>query len=80
MVLTSWYAELDGGLTEALEGPSEDDIANRRIVRSDFDIDDFGPRPTVQLDVYREALLIFNGKVSVYIRAMGKTLPRRSEE
>jgi hypothetical protein len=61
----------------SLEGLSEDDIANRRIVRSDFDIDDFAPLPAVQLDIYREALLIFYGKVSVYLRAMGKTLPKR---
>lgn len=59
----------------ALESLSEDDITNRRIVRTDFDIDDFVPLPKVQLDIYREALLIFYGKVSVYLRAMGRTLP-----
>jgi hypothetical protein len=75
--LSSWYAELDRDLMAALEGLSDDDIANRRIVRSDFAIDDFSPLPAVQLDIYREALLIFYGKVSVYVRAMGKTLPKR---
>ena len=75
--LSSWYAQLDRDLMAALEGLSEDDIANRRIVRSDFDIDDFAPLPAVQLDIYREALLIFYGKASVYMRAMGKTLPKR---
>ena len=75
--LSSWYAELDRELIAALEALSEDDIANRRIVRSDFEIDDFAPLPAVQLDIYREALLIFYGKVSVYVRAMGKTLPKR---
>ncbi len=75
--LSSWYAELDRHLMASLEGLSEDDIANRRIVRSDFDIDDFAPLPAVQLDIYREALLIFYGKVSVYLRAMEKALPKR---
>jgi len=42
-VLSSWYAQLDRDLMALLEGCSEDDIANRRIVRSDFDIDDFAP-------------------------------------
>lgn len=74
--LSAWYAELDHDLMAAVEGLTEDEIANRRIVRNDFDIDDFSPLPPTQLDIYREALLIFYGKVSVYLRAMGKALPR----
>ena len=73
--LRSWYAELDRDLADAIAALSEDDIANRRIVRNDFDVSDFSPSPAVQLDIYREALLIFYGKVSVYLRAMGKPLP-----
>ena len=69
--LSSWYAELDRQLTAAVEVLSEDEIANRRIVRTS----DFSPLPNIQLDIYREALLIFYGKVSVYLRAMGKALP-----
>jgi hypothetical protein len=75
--LSSWYSELDRELMTAVEGLSEADIANRRIVRSDFDVDYFAPLPKEQLDVYREALLIFYGKASVYAQAMGKTLPRQ---
>ena len=78
-LLTSWYADLDRELTEALEQLSQEEI-DRRIVRSDFDIDDFAPLPTVQLDIYREALLIFYGKASIYLRSMGKTLPARWEQ
>jgi hypothetical protein len=73
--ISAWYAELDRDLMSALESLSEDDIAHRRIVRSDFDVADFSPLPKVQLDIYREALLIFYGKVSVYLRALGKPLP-----
>lgn len=73
--LASWYAELDRELAAAIAALSEDDIADRRIVRNDFDISDFSPLPNIQLDIYREALLIFYGKASVYLRAMGKALP-----
>ena len=40
---SSWYAELDRDLTDAIAALSEDDIANRRIVRNDFDVSDFSP-------------------------------------
>lgn len=54
---------------------TEDDIANRRIVRGDFAENFFSPLVKVQLDVYREALLLFYGKVSVYLRAINRPLP-----
>ena len=63
--------------TAAIEALSEKDIEGRRIVRSDFDESFFSPLPKEQLDTYREALLIFYGKVSVYLKSMGKT---RSKE
>ena len=78
--LTTWYAELDRDLMAALEGLSDDETANRTIVRSDYDVEDFAPLPTTNLDIYREALLIFYGKVSVYLQAMGKPLPRQWQE
>ena len=73
--LTAWFADLDRDLRSALEDLTENDIAGRRIVRSDFDIDDFSPLPGQELDIYREALLIFYGKVSICLRAMGRELP-----
>jgi hypothetical protein len=73
--LSSWYAELDHDLLAAIDALTEEDIANRRIRRSDFDVDDFTPLPAQELDIYREALLIFYGKVSIYLRLMGRTLP-----
>ena len=75
--LKAWYSDLDRALTAAIEALSEKDIEGRRIVRSDFDESFFSPLPKEQLDTYREALLIFYGKVSVYLKAMGKT---RSKE
>jgi hypothetical protein len=71
--LRDWYAELDRELRAALEALSEDDIAGRRIER--HDVEGFSPLPAQELDIYREALLIFYAKVSVYLRIMGKDLP-----
>jgi uncharacterized damage-inducible protein DinB len=73
--LAAWYAGLDRDLLDALEALTEDEIANRRIKRNDFDVEDFSPLAAQELDVYREALLIFYGKVSVYLRAMSIALP-----
>jgi hypothetical protein len=78
--LRAWYAELDHDLLAALEALTEDDIASRRIRRGDFDVDDFSPLAAQELDIYREALLIFYGKVSIYLRAMGRELPRHWQE
>jgi hypothetical protein len=71
----AWYAELDRDFMAAVAALSEEDIATRRIIRGDFDEDFFSPLPKIQLDVYREALLIFYGKVSVYLRSIGRPLP-----
>jgi hypothetical protein len=73
--LKAWFAELDRELMSAVGALSEDDIAHRRIIRSDFDVAFFSPLVKVQLDVYREALLIFYGKVTVYLRAIERPLP-----
>ena len=73
--LTAWFIDLDDRLDAALEALSEQDILERRIVRGDFPEDFFSPYVPVQLDTYREALLIFCGKVSVVLRALGRDLP-----
>ena len=75
--LRSWFTKLDRDLIAAVEALSDDDIQHRRIVRSDFDPSFFAPLPTTQLDTYREALLIFYGKASVYMKAIGT--PRSQE-
>lgn len=73
--LSTWYADLDRELLAALEALTDDDVASRRIARHDVDVEDFSPLPAQELDIYREALLIFYGKVSVYLRIMGRALP-----
>ena len=69
--LSSWYAKLDGELRAAIAALSEDDVANRTIDRTDFP--GFAPQLPVQLDIYKEALLIFYSRVDVYLRALRKT-------
>ena len=68
--LAEWYRQLDDELQAALERISDEDVAGQQIDRGGYSM----PIP-INLDVFREALLIFYGKVSVYAKAMGKTLP-----
>jgi len=74
--LAAWYAKLDSELKATIEGLSEVDISGRLVDRGG----DFKLPPQIQLDVYKEALLIFYGKAIVYLRAMGKTPPRQMQE
>src|SRR5262245_36673662 len=71
--LKVWFAELDRELRATVEGLSDDDIQNRLIDRGG----DFKLPPRIQLNIYQEALLIFYGKSSVYLKAMRKTLPEQ---
>jgi hypothetical protein len=68
--LKGWLAKLDQELRAAVEGLSEDDIQNRLVDRGSFQLP-----PRIQLNVYQEALLIFYGKSSVYLRVLGKQFP-----
>jgi hypothetical protein len=70
--LRAWWTALDRELHEVLEAISEDDLAaDRRVDRSD----QFSLSIPAQTDIYREALLIFYAKVSIYLRAQGRPLP-----
>ena len=62
--LQAWYAALDEQLEAALEAITDADVAAKQIDRDGYEV----PIP-INLDIYREALLIFYGKVSVYAKA-----------
>ena len=65
--LRDWYTELDLALEAALETVTDEDVATKTMDRGGFET------PVhISLDLLREALLIFYGKVSVYLKAMGK--------
>jgi DinB superfamily len=74
--LSAWFAELDQELKAAVEALTDDDLDQRVIDRSGG----FTLPPQIQLYIYQEALLIFYGKATVYLKAMGKTLPERLGE
>jgi hypothetical protein len=69
--LTAWFAALDQELRATVEGLSDEDLQNRVVNRGNG----FTLPPQIQLDVYKEALLIFYGKSMVYLKAMGKPVP-----
>ena len=70
--LQAWYARLDEELEAALETVTDEDVATKQMDRGDFTV------PLhISLDIYREALLIFYGKVSVYAKTMGKPLTQQ---
>ena len=71
--LRSWFQALDQEMKATLESLSEDDIQNRVIDRGGG----FVLPPIVQVHIYREALLIFYGKASIYLKALGKTRPEQ---
>lgn len=71
--LQAWFVELDAELKTVVSGLTDEEIASKRIVRGP----DFELPPNIQLTVYNEALLIFYGKATVYLKAMGKALPQQ---
>jgi hypothetical protein len=74
--LSAWFQTLDTGLKAAIEALSEEDLQTRTIDRGDG----FTLLPRIQLEIYKEALLIFYGKVSVYLKAIGVPRPQQWQE
>jgi hypothetical protein len=69
--LKGWFEKLDADLLEVVSALSEETIETRKIERG------FEVTPQAQLEIYKEALLIFYGKASVYLKALGKELPEQ---
>ena len=69
--LKAWYERLDQELEGVLKAITDEDVQNRQVDRGD----NFKLPPHIHLDIYREALLIFYGKATVYLKEMGKPLP-----
>ena len=67
--LKAWYQTLDGETKAIVEALSDDDL-RKTVDRGGYQMPfDF------QLDAYLQALLIFFGKITVYLKAMNKSLP-----
>ena len=68
--LRSWYAKLNQDLKATLSAMSQDDVDDTIVDRIFFKVP-----VRVQFHIYREGLLIFYAKASVYLKALGKELP-----
>jgi uncharacterized damage-inducible protein DinB len=74
--LQAWYAALDEELKATVAALSEETLEERQIYRGL----NFSVPLHIQLDIYKEALLIFYGKVSVYLKAMGRVPSEQWQE
>jgi uncharacterized damage-inducible protein DinB len=68
--LQAWYEQLDAELYAAVAALSDEEVAGRPIDRGHG----FLVPAEVQLHIYQEALIIFYGKVTVYLKLMGKPM------
>ncbi len=66
--LQAWYRTLDQEFETVMRGFSEDDLHHKQIDRGNG----FNPSLHVQFEIYREALLMFYAKASVYLKALQK--------
>lgn len=67
--LQAWYAALDAEFETVLQAIPDSDFQTKLVDRGGWSMPAGG-----QFHTYREALLIFCGKCSVYLRMMGKPL------
>lgn len=68
---SAWYASLNSDLQATLSAFSDEDLSKLITRRTDYQMP-----VEMQLDIYLQALLIFFGKATVYLRAMEKPLPQ----
>jgi uncharacterized damage-inducible protein DinB len=66
--LRAWYQQLDAELYSAVAALSDEEVATRPIDRGHG----FMVPADVQLRIYQEALIIFYGKTTVYLKLLGK--------
>ncbi len=68
--LKAWYQMLDDEMKATVSALSDEDL-KKTVKRNSFEMP-----VDMQLDVYLQALLIFFGKATVFLRAMNKTYPQ----
>ncbi|THF67622.1 DinB family protein [Deinococcus sp. Arct2-2] len=71
--IQAWFAQLDTELFDALEALSNEDLSRPHDPRGQM-----SPRYTVEISfhTYRESVLIFAAKASVYLRALEREVPK----
>lgn len=73
--LQAWYNTLDEEMKATVSALSDEDLTKTVNRGGDFVIP-----VDLQLDVYLQALLIFFGKATVFLKAMNKALPQHFQE
>ena len=72
--IRAWYQSLDDEMKSVLSGLSDEDL-KKTIARGSF-----APTVEVQLQIYLQALLIFFGKATIYLRAMNRPRPPKIQD
>ena len=72
--LNAWYEELDKEMNATLLAFSDEDVT-KTVDRSGYPMS-----LPLQLDAYLQALMIFFGKATTYLKAMNKPLPETVQE
>ncbi|MDQ2887463.1 MAG: hypothetical protein M3Y39_15425 [Chloroflexota bacterium] len=72
--LKEWLQGLDEKMKTVVSALSDEELT-KTIDRSGYAVS-----VELQLDIYLQALLIFFGKATTYLKAMGRTLPKQIEE
>ena len=72
--LKAWFQTLDDELKATVSAFSDEDL------KKTVDRGGYMMPVELQLDVYLQALLIFFGKASIYLKAMNKPLPQPIQE
>ena len=72
--LQSWYQTLDEEMKATVAALSDEDL-KKTIARGGYAMP-----IELQLDVYLQALLIFFGKATIYLKAMNRSMPQQIEE
>ncbi len=72
--LKAWFQTLDDEMKTTVEAFTDEDLT-KVIERGGFKMP-----VELQLDVYLQALLIFFGKATIYLKAMNKSLPQHIQE
>jgi hypothetical protein len=72
--LKAWFQVLDEEMKATVAALSDEDL------KKTVDRGGYAMPVELQLDVYLQALLIFFGKATIYLKAMNKPLPQQFEE
>jgi uncharacterized damage-inducible protein DinB len=72
--LKAWFQTLDDEMKATVSALSDEDLT-KTIDRGGFTMP-----VELQLDVYLQALLIFFGKATIYLKAMNKPLPQQIQD